>query len=185
MFDEQDGTASSEHTTNAQHATHRSTAHEPGASLSFVTMTNADGSVSILTPLEHDTAGAPTPPTSAAAAVRPPMRVKGIGWVGRTENGDLCVHFEDGTQITLSSNGKELYYIDVCDGLLDGVHLTESGEENGGGGGGGSGDGGPKIYNMDNEHLPLHVKEKLPYLAKAMKALRGSKEQRVTTEMSI
>ena len=101
--------------------------------------------------------------------------VKGIGWVGRTENGDLCVHFEDGIQITLSSNGKELYYIDVCDGLLDGVHLTESGE---GGDGGGSGDGGPKIYNMDNEHLPLHVKEKLPYLAKAMKALRGSKEQR-------
>ena len=78
-----------------------------------------------------------------------PIRIHGIGWVGRTKSGDLWLNLEDGIQMTLSSNGEELHYIDVCD------------QSNG-----------PRIYKV-NADLPNHVKKKLPFVAKAMTALRN------------
>jgi hypothetical protein len=116
---------------------------------SYIKMRNADGTLSILKPSSSQHETGDRGDTTTDATTRPPIRVKGIGWVGRTENGDFCVHFEDGIQITLSSNGQELYYVDVCD------------------------ENGPKIYSMENEFLPSHVKEKLPKVAKAMKSLRS------------
>ena len=75
-----------------------------------------------------------------------PIRMDGIGWVGRTKRGGLWLNLEDGIQMTLSSNGEELRYVDVCYG-------------------------GPRIYKV-NADLPQHVKKKLPFVAKAMASLK-------------
>ena len=78
-----------------------------------------------------------------------PVRLEGVGWVGRTEKGDLWIHCEDGVQMMLSSGGEELYYADVC--------LGE-----------------PRIYQV-NATLPPHVKKRLPFVSKAMSSLRKNK----------
>jgi hypothetical protein len=128
-----------------------------------VKMTNADGTSSLSVPLsssltEGDSASVGQEQQQMQqqqqqfASMEPPLkpvRLEGVGWVGRTEKGDLWIHCEDGVQMTLSSGGEELYYADVCIGE-------------------------PRIYKV-NATLPPHVKKRLPFVSKAMSSLRKNK----------
>ena len=124
-----------------------------------IKMTHADGTSSLSVPLSSTPVEGEGKSVSVGReqqqqnrSMEPPLqpvRLEGVGWVGRTQKGDLWIHCEDGVQMTLSSGGEELYYADVCIGE-------------------------PRIYQV-NATLPPHVKKRLPFVSKAMSSLRKNK----------